>query len=185
LEKYHISLTENESAILSQIDLRSDLPHGVDGHKVYQENRKPILALLDLLKERGAIPEHRIRYFIDPKYKPGRTKGSRKKLFERSGNVGAEIYEHPHFKEYLRYFLFGSELSDSAISEFEQEVSHPEWVSGSEAIDLAKKAIAISRKYGISKHDAADEFFKLSLDMGIRFSQADTLQGIIRRSGLK
>ncbi|WOH55128.1 hypothetical protein [Bradyrhizobium sp. BWC-3-1] len=184
MEKYHIALTEDEAALLAQIDLRDQLPPGTDGHAVYQSNRKPIVALLRSLTERGAIPEHRIRYFTDPDYKTGQTKGSRQELFERH-NEGDEVYEHPNFKQYLRYFLFGPELSDSAILEFEKEISKPEWISGSDGIDLGKKAIKIARAHHIQKHKAADNFFKLALDMGISFSQADTIQGIVRRSSLK
>ncbi|QIG92150.1 hypothetical protein [Bradyrhizobium sp. 6(2017)] len=185
MEKFHIALTDDEAALLSQIDLRDQLPPGTDGHAVYQSNRKPIIALLTSLTERNAIPEHRIRYFTDPDYKQGRIKGSRKELFERNGNDGAEIYEHPNFKQYLRYFLFGPELPDRAIVEFEEEIGDPKWVSGSDAIALAKKAVKIARAYQIQKHEAADNFFKLALDMGINFSQADQMQGIIRRSSLK
>src|SRR5688572_18811033 len=131
MDKYHISLTDYESDLLKQIDLRDDLPPGVDGNAVYHRNRAPILALMNSLHDRDAIPHQRLRYFTDPDYKPGRLKGSRQQVFERNGTRGAEIFEHPHFKEYLRYFLFGAELPDNVIAEFEQEVSNPQWVSGS------------------------------------------------------
>lgn len=185
MEKYHVLLTDDESGLLKQIDLRDTFPPGVDAHAVYQRNRVPILALLKSLRDRDAIPEQRVRYFTDPNYKPGRVKGSRQQVFERNGTRGEEIFEHPHFKQYLRYFLFGTELPDSAIAEFEQEVSNPEWVSGSDAIDLGKKAIAIARRNQIQKHEAADQFFKLALDMGISLSQADRIRGIIGRSSLR
>jgi hypothetical protein len=184
MKKFHIELTAEESTLLSKIDLRDDFPPGIDAHQVYQSNRQPILTLLASLDGRDAIPAHRIRYFTDADYKPGRTKGSRLQLFEKD-NEGDEIYEHPNFKKHLRYFLFGPDLPDAAISEFETDAPNPQWVSGSDGIDLAKKAIAISRKHGLQKRRAADEFFKLALDLGISFSQADQIQGIIRRSGLK
>lgn len=185
MKKYQIALTEDENALLAQIELSDELPLGVDGHAVYQSNRKPILALLRSLRERDAIPEHRIRYFTDPEYRSGRVKGSRKDLFERNGNEGAEIYEHPHFKQHLRYFLFGPELPDGAIIEFEEGVRDPKWISGSDGIDLGKKAIKIARAHQIPKHKAADNFFKLALDMGISFSQADRIKGVIQRSSLR
>jgi hypothetical protein len=186
MEKYHIALTAAEASLLAGIDLRDDFPPGVDGHEVYQSNRKPIVALLQSLRERGAIPTHRIEYFTNPEYKRGgRTKGSWQDLFERH-NEGVEVFEHPHFKQHLRYFLFGPDLPDEAILEFEREIpSNPEWISGSDGIDLGKKAIKIARAHNIQKHKAADNFFKLCLDIGISFSQADMIQGIIRRSSLK
>ncbi|MBB4373545.1 hypothetical protein GGD63_006368 [Bradyrhizobium sp. cir1] len=185
MNRYHIALTPEEQELLSKIDLRDDLPVAIDPHAVYQSNRAPILAVMKSLIDRGAIPQHRVSFFTDPKYKPGRLKGSRQSLFERNGTRGEEIFEHPHFKPYLRYFLHGCELPTGAISEFEREVDNPEWVSGSDGIDLAKKAIAICRRHRIPKHEAVEEFFKLALDMGISFSQANTIQGIISRSGLK
>jgi hypothetical protein len=123
------------------------------------------------LTKRGAIPAHRIEYFTNPDYKPGRIKGSRQDLFEKH-NEGVEVFEHPNFKQHLRYFLFGPDLPDKAILEFEEGITNPDWISGSDGIDLGKKAIKIARKYGIQKHEAADNFFKLALDIGISFSQA-------------
>jgi hypothetical protein len=185
MKKYHIPLTEDESALLAKIDLRDQLPPGTDAHEVYQNNRKPIVALVASLTERGAIPAHRIEYFTNPEYKRGRTKGSRLQGFEDNGNVGDEVVEHPNFKKYLRYFLFGPDLPDQAILEFEEGITNPKWISGSDGIDLGKKAVKIARAYKIQKHHAADNFFKLCLDIGISFSQADTIQGILRRSSLK
>jgi hypothetical protein len=100
MKKFHIELTAEESALLSKIDLRDDFPPGIDAHQVYQSNRQPILALLASLGVRDAIPAHRIRYFTDADYKPGRTKGSRLQLFEKD-NEGDEVYEHPNFKKRL------------------------------------------------------------------------------------
>ncbi|MGY4157880.1 hypothetical protein ACVINW_003722 [Bradyrhizobium sp. USDA 4461] len=182
---YHIALTSEEQELLRKVDLRDDLPVGVDAHAVYQSNRAPILALMKSLVDRRAIPQHRVDFFTDASYKPGRPRGSRQSLFERNGTRGEEIFEHPHFKPYLRYFLNGCELPSTAISEFEREVGNPEWVSGSDGIDLAKKAIAICRRHRIPRHEAAEEFFKLALDMGIRLCQANTIQAIISRSSLK
>lgn len=185
MEKFHIALTADESALLTKIDLRDQFPPGVDGHEVYQSNRKPIVALLRSLRERGAIPAHRLEYFTNPEYNRGRTKGSRLQGFEDNGNVGDEVVEHPNFKQHLRYFLFGADLPDQAILEFEDGITNPKWISGSDGIDLGKKAIKIARAYEVQKHRAADNFLKLCLDIGISFSQADTIQGIVRRSSLK
>lgn len=184
MKKFHIQMTDDEAALLTKIDLRDQLPPEIDPHDAYQNNRKPIVALLRSLKARGAIPSHRISYFTNPEYKPGRTKGSRQDLFQKD-NEGVEVWEHPNFKRHLRYFLFGTDLPDGAILEFEDGIRDPKWINGSDGIDLGKKAIKIARKYGIQKREAADNFFKLCLDIGISFSQADMIQGIVRRSSLK
>jgi hypothetical protein len=165
IEKYHLQLTDDEVATLMQIDLHDDFPSGIDGHAVYLANRKPILKLMQSLLERDAIPRRRLAFWRDADLKPGQTKGSRMQMFEKNGNVGDEVYTHPGFKQYLRYFLFGAHLPADAIAEFEDKVGNREWFGGSDIIPLMKKTREIVRKYGLQGE--ADEFLKLALDAGL------------------
>lgn len=181
MEKYHIKLTKEEAELLSKIDLRSHHPHHDDGRASYLNNQEPILALLKSLSARKAVPEVRLSYWNDPNYRTGRVKGSRKGLFERNGCTGSDIYTHPHFLEHLRYFLFGTELPDPVVKEFEAKVGNPEWVSSSDIVPIGKAARELTRRYRLDIADAPEEFFKLCLDMGLGLSTAESVMRSVKQ----
>ncbi|MGH1466561.1 MAG: hypothetical protein ACRBBQ_14505 [Cognatishimia sp.] len=158
---YAIELTEDESEILSGIEF--DQP-ALD-HEQYKRQGPLVLRLLKSLVERSAIPEARLRYWSDPVYQIGRSKASHKGLFERNGRQGDEIYTHPHFLKYLRYFLYGANLPEGAISEFEKVIGNPEWVSSGDITDITKGTRDIVRRHGLKDQD--EEFFRLALDVGL------------------
>lgn len=158
---YAIELTDEESEILSGIEL--DQP--VLDHEQYKRQGPLVLRLLKSLVERSAIPEARLLYWSDPEYQIGRLKASHKGLFERSGRQGDEIYTHPHFLKYLRYFLYGANLPEGAIFEFEKVVGNPEWVSSGDITDITKGTRDIVRRHGLKDQD--EEFFRLALDVGL------------------
>lgn len=174
--KYHIELEDAERALLAQIDLRDVIRYPEDPHEIHLRNQEPLLELLRLLSARNAIPERRLDTWLDPDLKPGRTKGSYLDMFERNGNVGSEIYTHPHFLKRLRYFLFGADLPEDAITEFEEAVGNPEWFGGSDILDLTKKTRAIVRKYHLMDYGHADEFMKLAIDLGLSNSHAQSVR---------
>lgn len=177
MDKYHIELMADEAAILTKIDLRmSHQDHG-EGHEAYKANKQPILALLKSLTERGGIPEQRVNYWNDPRYHLGRIKASHKGVFERNGCTGSDIYTHPHFIPYLRYFLFGADLPDSVIAAFEAKVGNPQWVSSSDVTPIGKCARDLTRQHRLTPSEASEEFFKLCLDMGLSL---DTAQSVTR-----
>lgn len=181
MEKYHIKLTKEEAELLSKIDLRSHHSNHDDGRAAYLNNQEPILALLKLLSARKAIPDVRLSYWNDPNYRTGRVKGSRKSLFERNGCTGSDIYTHPHFLEHLRYFLFGTELPDPVVKEFEAKVGNPEWVSSSDIVPIGKAARELTRRYRLEIADAPEEFFKLCLDMGLGLSAAESVMRSVKQ----
>jgi hypothetical protein len=146
LNKYHIDLTEAEKALVARIDLRMSHPDADAGHVAYEANKQSILALLRSLSERGAIPEERVRYWNDPDYYTGRLKASHKGVFERNGCHGMDIYTHPHFIPYLRYFLYGADLPDAVILKFEEKVGNPDWVSSSDIVPIGKHARDLARQ---------------------------------------
>lgn len=171
MEKYHIKLIESEAAILAKIDLRESHRNHDEGHAAYKANAQPILALLQSLSDRSAIPQERMNYWNDPRYHQGRIKASRKGLFERNGCRGPDIYTHPHFNRHLRYFLFGAELPDEIILAFEEKVGNPQWVTSSDIVPIGKFARDLTRQYRVDKTDATEEFFKLCLDIGLSLKQ--------------
>lgn len=172
MNKYRLAFTTEEETLLQQIDLSPSHCSHVEAHEAYKANRQPILALLTSLGERGGIPEHRIRYWTDPDYNPGRIKASRKGVFERNGCHGDDICTHPNFIRHLRYLLFGSELPRLTSDAFEREAGKPEWVNSSDAIALGKHARKLVRENGMTGYEAAEEFFKLALDMGLSLDAA-------------
>lgn len=175
MEKYHIKLTESEAALLAQIDLRVNHRDHDEGHAAYNANKQPILALLRSLSERDAVPQERRNFWNDPRYHTGRTKASHKGLFERNGCTGSDIYTHPHFIPYLRYFLFGPELPDAVISAFEEKVGNPKWVTSSDIVPLGRFARDLARQHHLNPSEASKEFFKLCLDMGLGIGTAESV----------
>jgi len=158
---YEVELTKDESETLSGIELDQS---GLD-HEQYKRQGPLVLQLLKSLVERDAIPKVRQQYWSDPEYQIGRLKTSHKGLFERNGRQGEEIYTHPHFLKYLRYFLYGAQLPEGAISEFEEAIGNPEWVSSGDIADITKRTRNIVRKYGLQTED--EEFYRLALDVGL------------------
>ena len=167
MNRHHIELTAEEEALAKQIDFRETLPRHEDGRAVYLANRAPIMALIKLLVARQAIPERRLALWTDPELKPGRTKGSYSQMFARNGSEGEEAYTHPHFIPFLRYFLYGADMPEAAMAEFEDQVGNPECFSGSDIIGLTKKTRELVRKYNLRDHRYPGEFQKLALDNGL------------------
>ena len=172
MKKYHMELTDEEEALVETIDLRVSHVNHDEGHAAYQANRRPILALLQSLCERSAIPEERLKYWGVPDYNTGGRNMSKKGVFERNGCTGEDIYTHPHFIPYLRYFLFGAAVPDVVITKFEAKVGNPDWVTSSDIVPIGKCARDLTRQYRLDRKHAAEEFFKLCLDMGLGLNTA-------------
>lgn len=175
MEKYHVSLTGDEQMALAKIDL-----HNMGDHVTYLANKQPILTLVALLNARKAIPEHRLRYWSDPEYHAGRVKDSHRGLFERNGTRGDEIFVHPHFLPYLRYFLYGPDLPDRAIEMFAEQLGNPEWFTSGDIDPLCKCARSLVRQLHLDKNNAAEEFFKLCLEIGLDPLYAQSVRKSVR-----
>ena len=181
MKKCHIQLTDEEASLLSQIDLRTTHQSHEDGHAAYNANKAPILSLVRSLSERGAVPQKRLSYWNDPDYHPGRLKASRQGVFERNRCVGEDIYTHPHFLAHLRYFLFGADLSDAVIAAFEEGVGNPKWVTSGDTAPMGKLARELTRRYGLDKSNAAEEFFKRCIDLGLGLSTACSVRQAVQQ----
>ena len=179
MNRFAIDLTENEQALVDKIDLRLRHASWEEGHAAYNNNKKPICDLLKSLSKRNGIPRERLNYWNDPNYQSGRIKASHKGLFERNGCTGEDIYEHPHFIKHLRYFLFGPDLPEEVMAAFENEAPNPKWVTSGDIVPIGKLARRLVRERGLEKHHAAEEFFKLGLDLGYGLSTASRLKRAI------
>lgn len=171
MRNYATELTPLEQADLALIDLNISHPTHDQGRAAYLSNQAPILRLLKSLSDRNGVPEQRVKYWSDPRYHSGRPKGSRRDMFERNGNHGSEIFIHPNFIHYLRYFLFGCELPGPVITAFEDAVGTPEMVSSSDVVPLGAAARKLVRDYRLNAHSAAEEFFKLCLDLNLSLTR--------------
>jgi hypothetical protein len=100
---------------------------------------------------------------------------SHKGLFERNGNRGEEIYEHPHFLPYLRYFLYGADLPATVIAALKAKVGNPEWLSSSDIVPLTKFARTLARQNGLDR-SASEEFYKLALDLRLPLYTAGAIR---------
>lgn len=175
---HSIDLTSEEEELKAAIHFEYD---ALKSYEVAQANGERAARLYELLEKRGVIPEHRMRYWEDPRYNYGRMKGSRKHIFERNGASGREIYERPRFLKYLKYFLDGADLPAPLIGRFVEKVRDIGHVSGSDALDLAKEARSEVRRFGLTPHDASEEYYKLALDCGIAQMWANTIRENLRR----
>ena len=181
MEKYHVVLREDEKQTLAKIDLNDSHTNHTEGRAAYLANMQPIMSLLKSLDDRSAIPPQRLKYWNDPNYHKGRIKASRKGIFERNGCTGEDIYTHPHFLKYFRYFLFGTELPANVIVAFEEKMGDPRWVSSSDIVPIGKFARDLTRRYALDKSDAPEEFFKLCLDLGLSLSTAESVMRAVKQ----
>ena len=181
MKKYHIELTDEETVLVEAIDLRVLHADHDEGHAAYETNKRPILNLIESLTERGAIPKERLNYWNEPNYYRGRLKSSHKGVFERNGCRGQEIYTHPHFIPYLRYFLFGADLPDEVITKFEEEVGNPAWVTSSDIVPIGKCARNLARQHHLDRSHAPEEFYKLCLDLGLGLDVATSVMSSVKQ----
>lgn len=172
-----IELTEQEQQWLSELELDASK---VTDHDEWKRNSEIAAALTKSLLSRKAIPDQRLKYFTNADYRSGRMKGSRFDLFQRNGNDFEETIRHNNFLKHLRYFLFGANLPEPIISSFSQAIKDcGEYVSSGDAYDLSRKARALYRQSGLEREFAADEFFKLSIDLGVSASDAMSIRKAI------
>lgn len=160
-------LIENEGELLRGIDLRDRIPSGEDARAIHLANVAPIRALMRSLIDRDAIPDPRKRYWEDPDYNTDRGKGSHKEMFERNGVYAPEVYTNPHFLRFIRYFLYGAELPAVVINAFEAQVGNPEWFTSGDYPPLRSLVRNLMRQNRLDHHAAPEEFYKLTLDVGL------------------
>jgi hypothetical protein len=163
-----IALTDKEIILASRIDFNPSS----DSH-----NPDAMEELMRSIMERGAIPLARRKYFTNPEYLIGGRGRSRRQVFEGNGTRGIEIFRHPNFVKYLRYFLYGPDLPQAVIEEFNGKVVDcGEPFTGSDALEVASFARELTRSRRLDKRKAPNEFYKLALDCGLDAWDARTVR---------
>jgi hypothetical protein len=122
--------------------------------------------LAESLLERNAIPSVRVAWFADPKINAGGYGKSRKQVFEKNGTTGKEILRHPHFVEYLRYFMNGPDLPKDTIRGFCKIIQEDRGTSGTVLDQIRAFVRKEVRDKAFDRHHAAEEFFKLAHEIG-------------------
>jgi len=167
---FTIALRTDEQQMLR--DLSFDPLSFTGDFERFRRNADLAYRLTTALVKRDAIPRHRIRYFSDPEYHPGGRGKSPQDGFVRHGNDRDETLRHPHFPKYLRYFIYGADLPVAIIREYGDAVEDCGMVSSSDIPELGARGRALARTHRLGGGAAADEFFKLSLDLGLSVGQS-------------
>lgn len=147
------------------------------------EKRVSKLKTADLLARsllsRSVIPEVRFNYFTKPEYNLSNPKKSHEEIFESNGTKGEEILSHPHFLKYLKYFIYGSELSEPLKSNLAAIKKSHHYGD-----DFVENAIPVLKSYfkaalGNDRAVFSDEVFKQCLDLDVEFIHAKQLRNKI------
>lgn len=159
-----VELTEEEQKLYEDII-------SLDISEDYEKRVRKLDSLQLLTKsllDRKAIPEQRIRFFTDKDFQFGGTKKSRKEVFESNGTKGQEIFKHPHFIKYLKYFVEGANLNlhlTKSILEIYSKCHYSDDAIN-EIYNLLKSNSLIPKDKS-SRQELADEIFKLLVDLKI------------------
>lgn len=174
-----VSLTEKELELCRQICFSSisDKPSDIE----LRQSIEPAYELAKSLLERKAIPLIRIQYFKDPEFNINGRGKSRKNIFEQNGTKGESILRHPHFHPFLRYFIFGPDLPSNIIEEFNLLVNECEPVTSGDFEKFCNLARQQIRNFSIDKDTAAEEYFKLCLELGLGNGMSRTVRDNIMK----
>lgn len=164
MKSFTIDLEPEEKALAQQIEFDARALHD---HKDWKQNSELAALLMQRLLDRSGIPEHRLRYFTDPAYSPGKGKGSRLDQFRKNGVDDFELLRHPHFLAYLRYFIHGANLPDTLRSTFKTWVESFGEVTSGDIPALGQVARALVRQFGVKSSSFDEGFFQLALDCGL------------------
>ena len=182
--KYHIVLTEEESGLVDEITFELPYPGYPDLYRrIKLENEEPILKLLYSLYNREAIPKQRIKYWENPEYNIGFNISRLTQFKQNSCKGNIDPYVHLDFLSYLQYFLYGPDLPDSVIENFEHLVEY-----GLQR-NLFKDTRKLIRNHRLvytkeTRSDIAEEFFKLCFEMHYRMPFARLIRDNIMRMGI-
>jgi hypothetical protein len=174
INNYSIELTDDESDIARRLNFNQVA--FVGNYEGYLQNADLAHRLTTGLLNRGAIPPHRASYFADPEYWPGGRGSSRQDSFIRNGNTHDEILRHPNFLKHLRYFVYGADLPQSVIAPFAEAVDDCGTVTSGDIAPLGQIARQLARLHRLERTEAAEEFYKLCLDLRLSPSQSASIR---------
>ena len=133
-----IELTPLERELAEQIEMDAHALRDCGEHA--RANGELVCGLMRSLIARKGIPEVRARFFNDANYNVGGRGRSRRETFEKNGTRGEDIFRHPHFLVYLRYFLLGADLPDAVKAGFTAEVAKCGHVTSGDIVPLGALA---------------------------------------------
>ncbi len=174
---FQIELTPEESVIVGEMTF--DQTAFQRDRERFIQNSELAYKLSNSLIQRSGIPPHRLRYFTDPEYFEGGRGKSRQQVYERNGTSGDDILRHPNFLKHLRYFIFGTELPASITSPFASAVKECGMVTSGDIAPLGAIARQLARAHGLERTMAADEFYKLCLDLGLSTMNAGSIRSSV------
>lgn len=175
-----IELTETEETLLKALKTFTINPS--------EEYKKRLLKLENCflltksLIARDAVPHHRIDYFVKAEYRLSDTRKSRLQVFESNNTSGEAIFRHPHFLKYLKYFIYGADLPQAIITQIKAIKAETFYDS-----DFVEQALPNIKSYFNANYDKAsrnafsEEIFKLSLDLGVEFSDSVQLRNKVMK----
>ena len=169
-----IELTEAERSLFDQIEF----DQGRLAYETWQVNAPLVEELFDLLKGRGALPPHRLRWFTDAGYNPGGRGKSREDQWRQNGTSGREVLRHPNFLSHFAYFICGPDLPPAAARAFRAAVESCGMATSGDMPTLSKAARALARQHGLEAHSASEEFYKLAIDCGVGGNAAYIRDGV-------
>lgn len=153
-----------------EVTLRKQMEAELAGSGIY--SGKPAHALMRSLHARSVIPEVRVRSFTEP-FPGGRGK-SHKDVFVKNGCRGDAIFEHPHFVNYLRYFIDGPALPASTVEGFRKILIEDSGTSGMVMDQLCKFVRAETKRLGLERGAAREEFWRLAQE--VEYTHAATIR---------
>ena len=145
-----------------EADLRKQMETELSGCGIY--SGKAAHALVKSLYTRGVIPEVRVRDFTEPF--PGGHGKSHQDVFVKNGCLGDAIFQHPHFVKYLRYFMDGPALPASTVEGFRKILIKDSGTSGMVMDQLCRFVRAETRRLGLERGAAREEFWRLAQEAG-------------------
>jgi hypothetical protein len=148
---------------------------------VISAQRKSCVSSYDLAGRAQGHPGTAGSLFTDPEYFPGGRGKSRKDSFVKHGNDHDETLRPPHFLKYLRYFVHGADHPEAIIRQYTGAVKDCGMVSSGDIPKLGAKARNMARTHRLEGSTAADEFFKLSLDLGLSAGQSARIRESVKQ----
>lgn len=174
---FTIELTPDETMLADAIDFD---PHAMLGNtQASHVNSDLVAQLTNSLLRRKAIPDQRLSYFSDPEYNIGGRGKSRRDSFLRHGHDDETLMRHGHFLRYLRYFIYGADLPEAVLQSFVRAAKSCGPITSGDIAPLSAKARQLARAHRLEPKAAADEFFKLCLDLDMSVSDAGSIRGAV------
>lgn len=172
-----IELTQQERLIWQRLAAHRFETSEFELNKVALSDQKWLIQ--ELLK-RDIIPEQRLRYFIDPEYNASKSKMSHQQIFERNGTKGEEVFDHPHFRKYLSFFIEGADLPATMKELLDERF---ELTQSEDFADLVYQYVLTNKKNLeiISGWDCAEEIYKYLIDKGVVLWKAQQIRQKVKQ----